>query len=82
MLTKTEVAPTVNASKSVNDVIVMATPLFFIIYFILSSIEAVVKDGASAIPDMSINMSSIPIPVEYRINVHLFQLMFNASNSS
>lgn len=66
MLTKTDVAPTVNASKSVNDVIVMATPLFFIINFILSSIEAVVKDGASAIPDMSINMSSIPIPVEYK----------------
>lgn len=63
MLTKTEVAPMVNASKSVIDVIVMATPLFFIMNFILSFIVAVVMAGASAIPDISMNMSSIPIPV-------------------
>lgn len=75
MLTKTDVAPMVNASKSVIDVIVIATPLFFIMNFILSFIVAFVRSGASAIPDISMNMSSIPIPVGYfHISVNIVSL--------
>ena len=60
---KTDVAPIVKANKSVIDVMVIATPLFWSMYFILSLIDdAVVKDGPSAIPDIKMNMSSIPIP--------------------
>lgn len=62
MPTKTDVAPIVKASRSVMDVIVMATPLFFNMYFILSFIDAVERDGASAIPDIKMNISSIPMP--------------------
>lgn len=67
MLTNTADAPMMNAIRSVTDVIVMATPLFFIMKAIRSSTVEEETGGASAIPDRRINMSSIPMPrKEYR----------------
>jgi hypothetical protein len=60
----TEDAPTTKASKSVNDVIVMATALFCIIKIILSLMDTLDSGGASAIPDIRMNISSIPIPAK------------------
>lgn len=75
MLTNIDVAPMVNASKSVIDVIVIATPLFFDMNFILSFIVAVVRAGASANPDISMNMSSISIPVgQFHISLKIVSL--------
>lgn len=63
MLMNTDVAPIKKASKSVIDVIVMATPHFLSMNCILSLTEATGKGGASAIPDINMNMSSIPMPL-------------------
>lgn len=61
MLRNTEVAPIPNARRSVTDVMVIDIPLVLSMLFILSSIDAFDRDGAPAIPDIRINMSSIPI---------------------
>lgn len=52
-------APTPNARRSVTDVMVIDIPLVLSMLFILSSIDAFDRDGAPAIPDIRINMSSI-----------------------
>jgi hypothetical protein len=62
MLMNTDDAPIANASRFVMDVMLIATPVFFSMCFILSSTDATDNDGASAIPDIKINMSSMPIP--------------------
>lgn len=62
ILLNTEVAPITKARRSVRDVIVMAIPLFCIMKTTLSIIEDFDNGGASAIPDISMNISSIPIP--------------------
>lgn len=62
ILIKTDVAPIPNASRSVIEVIVIEMPLFLSMHFILSLTVDSGKDGAPAIPDIKMNMSSIPIP--------------------
>lgn len=63
---KTEVAPTKNAKMFVTEVIVMEIALFLNMHFILSSTDISERDGASAIPDIKINISSIPIPIIHK----------------
>lgn len=67
MLRNTEVAPTPNARRSVTDVMVIDIPLVLSMLFILSSIDAFNRDGAPAIPDININMSSMPIAEKHTI---------------
>lgn len=62
ILLNTEVAPITKARRSVRDVIVIAIPLFCIMETTISIIEDFDNGGASAIPDISMNKSSIPIP--------------------
>jgi hypothetical protein len=62
MLLNTDDAPTTKASKSVNDVMVIATALFCIMKITLPFMDISDKGGASAIPDIKMNISSIPIP--------------------
>lgn len=76
---KTEEAPIPNARRSVIEVIVIEMPLFLSIHLTLSltvTVEAPsVRDGASAIPDININMSSMPIPKMIKKKI---QCIFNA----
>ena len=76
MLTYLDVAPIPKASKFVKEVIVMDIPLFLNIIIILSSTEISRRDGASAIPDIKRNMSSIPIPEMYALLIKLFCMKF------
>lgn len=65
---KTDVAPTQNAKMLVTEVIVMEIALFLNMLFILSSTEISERDCDSAIPDIKINISSIPIPIIHKKN--------------
>jgi hypothetical protein len=83
ILLNTDDAPTPKARKSVIDVIVMATALFCIMKRILSLIGSsgvsfiLDKDGASAIPDIKINISSIPMPAKVENNkIHRGRFFF------
>lgn len=59
-LMKTELAPIENARKSVIEVI--AIPLVLIMKLIRSETLDFSMDSASAIPDIKMKTSSIPIP--------------------
>lgn len=61
-LMKTELAPIENARKSVIEVMVIAIPLVLIMKQIRSETLDFSMDSASAIPDIKMKTSSIPIP--------------------
>lgn len=61
-LMKTELAPIENARKSVIEVMVIAIPLVLIMKLIRSETLDFSMDSASAIPDIKMKTSSIPIP--------------------
>lgn len=68
-LMKTELAPIENARKSVIEVMVIAIPLVLIMKLIRSETLDFSMDSASAIPDIKIKTSSIPIPK----NIEMFK---------
>lgn len=65
-LMKTELAPIENARKSVIEVMVIAIPLVLIMKQIRSETLDFSMDSASAIPDIKMKTSSIPIPKKYK----------------
>lgn len=79
---KTDVAPTQNAKMLVTEVIVMEIALFLNMLFILSSTEISERDCDSAIPDIKINISSIPIPIIHKKKLYLHCLLNNTKFSS
>lgn len=64
-LMKTELAPIENARKSVIEVMVIAIPLVLIMKLIRSETLDFSMDSASAIPDIKMKTSSIPIPKKF-----------------
>lgn len=72
-LMKTELAPIENARKSVIEVMVIAIPLVLIMKLIRSETLDFSMDSASAIPDIKMKTSSIPIPKKIKKKLNQFQ---------